>query len=193
MTNYPTVFVHGFYGWGDIFAAVKAGEEADGSVFYPFIFEGAVVERYVTGTPIVTGDANARSNPSLNGYKLGVVTQGSWLTYRNVYSVDDRGVMWYGITFDGEDAWISSRYSYVLYDEEEDETYDDYPVVFVHRDSHVRDYPSLDGESLTVARAGTVLRADGESRWDNRGVEWYYVCCNGYWGWISSRYTSAAG
>ena len=55
----------------------------------------------LASTVVVTGDANARSNPSLNGYKLGVVTQGSWLTYRNVYSVDDRGVMWYGITFDG--------------------------------------------------------------------------------------------
>ena len=49
----------GFYGWGDIFAKVKAGEEADGNVFYPFIFEGAVVERFVNGTPIVTGDANS--------------------------------------------------------------------------------------------------------------------------------------
>ena len=49
----------GFYGWGDIFATVKAGEEAAGNVFYPFIFEGAVVERYVTGTPIITGDANS--------------------------------------------------------------------------------------------------------------------------------------
>ena len=48
----------GFYGWGDIFAKVKEGEEKDGKVFYPFIFEGAVVERFVTGTPIVTGDAN---------------------------------------------------------------------------------------------------------------------------------------
>ena len=47
----------GFYGWGDIFKTVKEGEEKDGSVFYPFIFEGVVVERYVTGTPIVTGDA----------------------------------------------------------------------------------------------------------------------------------------
>ena len=48
----------GFYGWGDIFAKVKAGEETDGKVFYPFVFEGVVVERFVTGTPIVTGDAN---------------------------------------------------------------------------------------------------------------------------------------
>ena len=48
----------GFYGWGDIFAKVKAGEEAEkGGVFYPFVFEGAVVERFVTGTPIVTGDS----------------------------------------------------------------------------------------------------------------------------------------
>ena len=49
----------GFYGWGDIFAKVKAGEQADGSVFYPFIFEGAVAERNVNGTPIVTGDAGS--------------------------------------------------------------------------------------------------------------------------------------
>ena len=147
----------------------------------------------LASTVVVTGDANARSNPSLNGYKLGVVTQGSWLTYRNVYSVDDRGVMWYGIIFDGEEAWISSRYSYVVYDDEGDDTFDDYPVVYVHRDSHVRNEPGLYGDSLTVARAGSVLRADGESRWDDRGVEWYFVCCNGYWGWISSRYTSAAG
>ena len=147
----------------------------------------------LASTVVVTGDANARSNPSLNGYKLGVVTQGSWLTYRDVYSVDDRGVMWYGITFDGEDAWISSRYSYVIYDEGSDDAGDDCPVVFVHRDSHVRDDPGLDGESLTVARAGSVLRAGGESRWDDWGMEWYYVCCNGFWGWISSRYTSAAG
>ena len=49
----------GFYGWGDIFAKVKEGEEKDGKVFYPFIFEGAVVERFVNGTPIVTGDSNS--------------------------------------------------------------------------------------------------------------------------------------
>ena len=48
----------GFYGWGDIFAKVKAGEEAEGKTFYPFIFEGAVAERIVDGVSIVPGDAN---------------------------------------------------------------------------------------------------------------------------------------
>ena len=46
------------YGWGDIFAKVKAGEEAEGKTFYPFIFEGAVAERIVDGVSIVPGDAN---------------------------------------------------------------------------------------------------------------------------------------
>lgn len=49
----------GFYGWDEIFATVKAGEEKDGKIFYPFVYEGAVVERFVDGTPIVTGDANS--------------------------------------------------------------------------------------------------------------------------------------
>ncbi len=70
----------GFYGWGDIFATVKAGEEKDGEVFYPFVFEGLVAERIVNGTPIVTGDAN-----SLLSY------------YMNVEDVTVPGV--YGNTF----------------------------------------------------------------------------------------------
>ena len=49
----------GFYGWGDIFKTVKEGEEKDGEVFYPFVFEGLVAERCVNATPIVTGDANS--------------------------------------------------------------------------------------------------------------------------------------
>ena len=129
------------------------------------------------------------------GEVLGIVGESgsgkSQMMYTIMGLLADNGVIESGkITFDGEDAWISSRYSYVIYD---DEAFDDYPVVYVHRDSHVRDEPSLYGDSLTVARAGSVLRADGDTQWDDRGVAWYYVCCNGYWGWISSRYTSAAG
>ena len=152
----------------------------------------SVFSAAMASTVIITGDANVRSNPDLNGYKLGAVSQGSTLLYRDVYSIDDRGVMWYGVLYDGMTAWVSSRYSYVVYDDQ-DYSDEDNPVVFVRRDSHVRSYPSLYGDSLTIARAGAVLRSGGESRWDDRGVEWYYVYCNGYWGWISSRYTSAAG
>lgn len=69
----------GFYGWGDIFATVKAGEEKDGKVFYPFVFEGAVADRLVCGTPALAGDTNA-----LLSY------------YMNVEDVSTPGV--YGVT-----------------------------------------------------------------------------------------------
>ena len=50
----------GFYGWGDMFAKVKAGEEAEtGETFYPFTFEAAVAERNVNLTPAIAGDGNS--------------------------------------------------------------------------------------------------------------------------------------
>ena len=62
----------GFFGWDEIFAKVKAGEEADGSVFYPFVFEGAVVERFVDGTPIVTGDSGLLLSYYMNAEDVSV-------------------------------------------------------------------------------------------------------------------------
>jgi len=71
----------GFYGWGDIFAKVKEGEEKEheGEVFYPFVFEGLVAERCVNGTPIVTGDAN-----SLLSYYMNVEDVSAPGAYGNV-------------------------------------------------------------------------------------------------------------
>lgn len=43
-----------YYGFGDILATVKAGEGED---FYPLLIEGAVLERMVTNSIIVTGDS----------------------------------------------------------------------------------------------------------------------------------------
>ena len=72
----------GFYGWGEIFAKVKEGEEQErgGETFYPFIFEGAVAERNVNGTPIVTGDAN-----SLLSYYMNVEDVSTPGVYGNVF------------------------------------------------------------------------------------------------------------
>ncbi|MDR2655074.1 MAG: ABC transporter substrate-binding protein [Oscillospiraceae bacterium] len=48
----------GFDSFGDIFAAAK---EKYGNDFYPFLIEGAVLERMVTNTIIVTGDAGSNN------------------------------------------------------------------------------------------------------------------------------------
>ncbi|MGL5260375.1 MAG: ABC transporter substrate-binding protein [Lachnospiraceae bacterium] len=45
-----------FYGLGEILKTVKAGE---GNDFYPLLIEGAVLERMVTGSVIVTGDSGS--------------------------------------------------------------------------------------------------------------------------------------
>jgi putative aldouronate transport system substrate-binding protein len=47
-----------YYGFGDILAKVKAGE---GDNFYPLLVEGAVLERMVNNTIIVTGDAGTNN------------------------------------------------------------------------------------------------------------------------------------
>lgn len=49
-----------YYGFGDIMATVKAGEEAEtGETFYPLNVEGAVLERMVTNSIIVNGDSGS--------------------------------------------------------------------------------------------------------------------------------------
>lgn len=47
-----------YYGFGEILAKVKAGEGDD---FYPLLVEGAVLERMVNNTIIVTGDAGTNN------------------------------------------------------------------------------------------------------------------------------------
>ena len=49
-----------FFGFGDMLAKVKAGEEAEtGETFYPLVIEGVVLERMVTNSIIVNGDTGS--------------------------------------------------------------------------------------------------------------------------------------
>ena len=52
-----------------------------------------------------------RSGPSLNYSRVAVVYEGTNLNYRGSSSVDGRGVRWYNVTYNGQSAWISSRYA----------------------------------------------------------------------------------
>lgn len=55
-----------YYEFDNILQVVKEGEEANGGTFYPLLVEGAVLERMVNNTIIVTGDAA----PNLLSYYL---------------------------------------------------------------------------------------------------------------------------
>ena len=57
-----------------------------------------------------TGRLNVRSGPGLNYDDKGTLLSGSTATYLNEYSVDERGVTWYKISYNGGSGWVSSRY-----------------------------------------------------------------------------------
>jgi len=68
-------------------------------------------EFYTSIVKAVGGDCNIRTQPNLNGSSIGVMKKGESGTYLNQSSVDERGVTWYKVKFEGETGWISSRYS----------------------------------------------------------------------------------
>ena len=57
-----------------------------------------------------TGRLNVRSGPGLDFSELGTLDKGATATYLDVCSVDERGVTWYKISYNGGTGWVSSRY-----------------------------------------------------------------------------------
>lgn len=67
--------------------------------------------RYVEGS---TGKSNVRTGPGLDYKSLGTLHKGESATYLGNTSVDERGVVWFNVCFNGKNSWVSSRYT-VLY------------------------------------------------------------------------------
>jgi len=63
---------------------------------------------YVVGT---NGDSNVRSGPGLGYSSIGGLSQGESAPYLGDSSIDERGVVWYNISYNGRSAWVSSRYT----------------------------------------------------------------------------------
>ena len=76
---------------------------------YATLYAGSIsLTRYVTAT---NGDVNIRKTPSLLGADLGTLTEGNSAVYLGQSSTDDRGVVWYYVSYNGTVGWVSSRYS----------------------------------------------------------------------------------
>ena len=63
---------------------------------------------YITGD---TGKSNVRTGPGLSYKSLGTLHKEESARYLHETSVDDRGVVWYKIKWNGREAWVSSRYT----------------------------------------------------------------------------------
>ena len=57
------------------------------------------------------GKSNVRSGPGLKYKSLGVLHIGEDARFLGKTSTDDRGIPWYKISWNGREAWVSSRYT----------------------------------------------------------------------------------
>lgn len=135
----------------------------------------------VTYLYAVGGKSYVRSAPNLNGKILTTFQQGDSAEYLNASSIDERGVTWYQVDYNGKTGWVSSRYT----------SFEEYTrVVYASDgDSKIRNAPNLNGAILGYLYEGESATYMEVSSTDNRGVAWYQVKVDGVLGWVSSRYT----
>ena len=147
------------------------------------------------------GDTNLRSGPGLGYSVLTSVTEGTRMVYRNKSDVDGRGVKWYYVSYNGRDAWVSSRYTTFSGGgssggsstprRNSSGSVSSAGTVFAEGGStKVRTGPGLGYAEIGTLYQGNSLTYLGDTSVDGRGVPWYRVSYRGGSGWVSSRYTT---
>ena len=135
----------------------------------------------VTWLYATDGKSYLRKSPNLNGQIITTFQKGDSAEYLGSSSIDERGVTWYRVCYEGNTGWVSSRYtSFQQYNR---------TVYASDGDSKIRNAPNLNGDILGFLYEGESAIYMETSSIDNRGVAWYQVKIDGVIGWISSRYT----
>ena len=78
------------------------------SSVYATLTGDSVTGSYVKGT---SGDSNVRKGPGLGNSSFGYLYEGETAPFLGKTSVDERGVLWYNISYDGASGWVSSMYT----------------------------------------------------------------------------------
>ena len=143
-------------------------------------YSGSV--QYVTGD---TGKSNVHTGPGLDYKTIGVLHKNESAKYLNKTSVDDRGVVWYKISWNGKNAWVSSRYTRIDGKGKSTGT-----VIADGGDCNVRSGPALDYKRIGVMYEDEEAEFLGKTSTDDRGVTWYKIDWDDGSGWVSSRYAS---
>ena len=153
----------------------------------------------VHGSLWTTGDAHIRKSPSLSGSIIETVGKGERVNYLDETSTDDRGVVWYYVSWDTTTGWISSRYLSWKYGGASIDSSSgssgsgstSYGTVKgTDGSSNIRTEPSLYGEDIGTLPKGKSAKYLGQTEWDDRDIAWYKISYNGTVGWVSSMYTT---
>lgn len=152
--------------------------------------DSAVSGDYVRATG---GKSNMRKGPGLGYDSVGTLPKDATALYLNQNSVDERGVRWYYISYNGKNAWVSSRYTTL----EWSYSYGDVPswdtsTLYVRATARVnaRTGPGIEYDSFNTLQKDEQVLYLGETRYDTTGVIWYKVQ---YYSlgtaWVSSVYS----
>ncbi len=145
------------------------------------------VKNYDQKVTATSGQTYIRTAGNLNAEKLDVLPKGASGTYLNESHVDERGVTWYRISYDGVKGWVSSRYTKLSSSSVE---LPSRKVIATDGQTNVRSEPNLYGKILGVLKEDKSLTYLNQSSTDDRGVAWYKVSYEGGTGWVSSKYTT---
>ncbi|MBR2796494.1 MAG: SH3 domain-containing protein [Clostridia bacterium] len=64
--------------------------------------------RYIEGD---SGKSFVHTGPGLDYKRIGTLHRGEDARFLGETSIDERGVLWYKISWNGKHAWVSSRYT----------------------------------------------------------------------------------
>ena len=144
----------------------------------------------------ITGDCNVRTGPSLNNRILGTASEGTTLKGSGNSRKDDRGVVWYEVTYYGDKGWVSSKYAYTTGGGSSSGGSSSSGTRYVIGDtgkSNVHTGPGLSYKVIGVLRVDDSARFLEQTSVDNRGVTWYKISWKGENAWVSSKYTRLSG
>ena len=130
---------------------------------------------------LATGEVNIRREAGLQAETIGTVHADEQLAWLGGTSVDERGMIWFEVAWNGTGSgWVSARYSKLM----------DYDLIveFTGDQVNVRNQAGLDGEIVDVFSRGDTALYLNAAALDESGVAWYSIRTSGGPCWVSSQY-----
>ena len=130
---------------------------------------------------LTTGDVNIRREAALQAESIGTVRADEQLAWLGGTAVDERGMIWFEVAWNGTGSgWVSARYSKLM----------DYDLIveFTADQVNVRNQAGLDGEIVDAFSRGDTALYLNACALDERGVAWYSIRTSGGPCWVSSQY-----
>ena len=139
------------------------------------------------------GQSNLRSGPGLAYSDVGTLHKGETVSYLGEQSTDDRGVVWYKVSYKGKTCWVSSRFTTLRSGSAPSGTTPSTGNGYVRATSrvNVRSGPGTSYKDMGTLTKGEQVEYLGVSSKDNKGNTWYKVQYYSFGvGWVSAIYST---